>query len=59
MADGSEATYPVTQNHPLVAHDAFEPLEPTDSETLTLQTCLTYEETAPRFVVVAERVAGA
>ena len=59
MADGSVATYEVTQIHPLVAHDAFELLEPTDSETLTLQTCLTYEETAPRFVVVAERVTGA
>ena len=43
----------------VVGQVRIELLEPTDSETLTLQTCLTYEETAPRFVVVAERIAGA
>lgn len=59
LADGSVATYEVTEIHPMVAYDAFELLDPTDADTLTLQTCLTYEETAPRFVVVAQRVSGA
>ena len=44
---------------PATQQNAFELLDPTDAETLTLQTCLTYDEEAPRFVVVAERVAGA
>lgn len=59
LADGTVAAYEVTEIHPLVAYDDFELLEPTGAETLTLQTCLTYEETAPRFVVIAERVSGA
>jgi sortase A len=59
LADGSVASYEVTQIHPLVAYDDFEMLEPTDTDTLTLQTCLTYEESAPRFVVIAERISGA
>ena len=58
MADGSVASYEVSEVHPVVRWDALEYLEPTDSEILTLQTCLTYEETAPRFVVIAERVVG-
>ena len=59
QADGSVAAYEVTTIHPLVAYDDFDLLEPTDKAVLTLQTCLTYEETAPRFVVIAERVSGA
>ena len=57
--DGGVAAYEVTAIHPLVAYDDFDLLEPTDTAVLTLQTCLTYEETAPRFVVIAERVSGA
>lgn len=59
MADGSSAPYEVTQIHPMVAWDALEYLAPTEQEVLTLQTCLTYEETAPRFVVIAEPASGA
>jgi LPXTG-site transpeptidase (sortase) family protein len=58
MADGTVAPYRVTEVHPMVAWDALEYLAPTDREILTLQTCLTYEQTAPRFVVIAERVDG-
>ncbi len=59
MADGSTADYSVSQILPLVHWDALEYLEPTDHEILTLQTCLGYEETAPRFVVIAERIPSA
>lgn len=59
LADGSTATYEVSEIHPVVAWDALEYLAPTDGERLTLQTCLTYEETAPRFVVIAEPVPSA
>jgi sortase A len=58
LADGSAAHYEVAEIHPLVAWDALEYLEPTEREILTLQTCLSYAETAPRFVVIAERVAA-
>ena len=56
MADGSIAAYEVSEIHPLVDWDALEYLAPTDTEMLTLQTSLSYEDTAPRFVVIAERV---
>jgi LPXTG-site transpeptidase (sortase) family protein len=59
MADGSVAEYRVSQVLPLVEWDALERLAPTPEEILTLQTCLSYEETAPRFVVIAQRVAAA
>ena len=58
LPDGSVVVYEVTEIHPLVAYDDFAFLEPNGADTLTLQTCLTYDETAPRFVVVAERVSG-
>lgn len=58
LPDGSLVAYEVTEIHPLVAYDDFAFLEPNGADTLTLQTCLTYDETAPRFVVVAERVSG-
>jgi sortase A len=58
MADGSIADYVVTEIHPVVAWDALEYLHPTSTERLTLQTCLTYDDTAPRFVVIAEPLAG-
>lgn len=56
MADGSVAEYEVTEIHPVVEWDALEYLGPTDGERLTLQTCLTYDDTAPRFIVIAEPV---
>lgn len=58
MADGTVADYEVTEIHPVVAWDALEYLHPTSTERLTLQTCLTYDETAPRFVVIAEPSTG-
>ncbi len=59
MADGSIAEYEVSEIHPLVEYDAFEYLDGTDREILTLQTCLDYAETSPRFVVIAERIPSA
>ena len=56
MADGAVAEYRVSRILPLVEWDALEMLAPTSEEILTLQTCLTYDETAPRFVVIAKRV---
>jgi LPXTG-site transpeptidase (sortase) family protein len=56
MADGTVANYRVSEIHPVVEWDALEYLDPTDTEVLTLQTCLTYADTAPRFVVIAERL---
>jgi LPXTG-site transpeptidase (sortase) family protein len=56
LADGGVAEYRVSKILPVVAWDAVEMLEPTTDEILTLQTCLTYDTTAPRFVVIAERV---
>ena len=45
--------------HPVVAWDALEYTHATDGERLTLQTCLTYDDTAPRFIVIAEPLSGA
>ena len=56
MVDGTSADYRVTEIHPVVEWDALEYLASSDTEILTLQTCLTYAETAPRFVVIAERI---
>lgn len=54
LADGRVAEYRVSEIHPVVAYDAFEHLEASDSERVTLQTSLWYDDTAPRFVVIAE-----
>ena len=59
MADGSVADYRVTEIHPVVEWDALEYLAPSSTERLTLQTCLTYDDTAPRFIVIAEPVSTA
>ena len=59
MADGTVAEYEVSEIHPLVEYDAFEYLEGTDREILTMQTCLDYADTSPRFVVIAERIPSA
>ena len=59
LADGRIERYHVTRIVPVVAYDAFEYLEPTRSERVTLQTSLWYDDTAPRFVVIAEPAPGA
>jgi LPXTG-site transpeptidase (sortase) family protein len=59
LADGGEAAYRVTHIEPLAEWDALQYLAPTRTERLTLQTCLTYDDTAPRFIVIAEPVSGA
>jgi LPXTG-site transpeptidase (sortase) family protein len=56
MSDGRELDYRVSEVVPLAHWDAFEFLEPTASERLTLQTSLWYHDTAPRFIVIAEPV---
>jgi LPXTG-site transpeptidase (sortase) family protein len=59
LAGGGLARYRVSQIRPLVAWDDLSVLQPTDGERLTLQTCLWYDRTSPRFVVIAEPVTGA
>jgi LPXTG-site transpeptidase (sortase) family protein len=59
LADGAVAEYRVSEIRPVAAWDEVELLGPSPEEILTLQTCLTYEDTAPRFVVIAERVSSA
>lgn len=56
MVDGTSVDYRVSEIHPVVEWDALEYVAPTDTEILTLQTCLDYAETSPRFVVIAERI---
>lgn len=53
LADGTQRTYVVTKIMPKVAWNDMALLAPTPHEQLTLQTCTSYEETAPRFVVIA------
>lgn len=57
LTGGVTATYRVSEILPLVAWDALQYLDPTTTEQVTLQTCLGYETTSPRFVVIARRVA--
>jgi LPXTG-site transpeptidase (sortase) family protein len=59
LADGTVATYRVSAIDPVVAWDDLDVLAPTDGEQLTLLTCLTYDPTAPRFAVIAQRVTPA
>jgi LPXTG-site transpeptidase (sortase) family protein len=59
LADGVIERYQVTRILPLVPWDDLSQLDPTPSERLTLQTCLWYDETSPRLVVIAEPLAGA
>ena len=56
MVDGTSADYRVTEIHPVVEWDALEYLAPTDTGSHPQHACLTYAETAPRFVVIAERI---
>ncbi len=53
LANGSQRTYVVSTIMPKVAWDDMQLLAPTPHEQLTLQTCTSYEQTAPRFVVIA------
>ncbi len=54
LVDGSTAVYTVSEVLPKVPWDALSYLDPTPTEQLTLQTCTSYEETAPRFLVIAK-----
>jgi sortase A len=54
LADGRRATYRVTEIRPLVAWDDLSVLAPSPTERLTLQTCVWYDLTSPRLVVIAE-----
>lgn len=58
LASGGIERYRVTRILPLVAWDDLSQLDPTATERLTLQTCLWYDPTSPRLVVVAEPVAA-
>jgi LPXTG-site transpeptidase (sortase) family protein len=58
LADGVVVEYRVTEILPVVEWDALEYLHPTQSERVTLQTSLWYEDTAPRFIVIAEPTPG-
>ena len=53
LVDGTSRTYVVTEILPKVAYDAVKYLAPTPTEQLTLQTCTSCYETAPRFLVIA------
>jgi sortase A len=53
LADGSQRTYVVTEIMRNVPWNDMQLLAPTHHEQLTLQTCTSYEPTAPRFVVIA------
>ncbi len=59
LATGASVSYRVTEVRPLVEWDDLRVLAPTSTERLTLQTCLWYDLTSPRLVVIAEPVAGA
>ena len=56
LVDGTTATYRVTEILPVVPWDALSYLDATNGDRLTLQTCLTYGDVAPRYVVIADRV---
>lgn len=59
LASGAMASYRVTEVRPLVEWDDLRVLAPTSNERLTLQTCVWYDLTSPRLVVIAEPVVGA
>lgn len=54
LRDGALARYRVSRILPLVEWDDLSVLQPTAGERLTLQTCLWYDLTSPRLVVIAE-----
>ena len=53
LANGGQRTYVVSKILPDVPWNDMAVLAPTPHEQLTLQTCTSYEQTAPRFVVIA------
>ena len=53
LVDGTTRTYVVTKVLPNVPWNAVQYLAPTPTEQLTLQTCTSYYETAPRFIIIA------
>lgn len=53
LANGMTRTYVVTKILPKVAWNDMQVVAPTPQEQLTLQTCTSYQETAPRFLVIA------
>lgn len=59
LADGSTATYVISRIDTRVRWDDLSWLDPTPTEVLRLQTCNSYQETAPRFIVEARPVAEA
>jgi len=59
LADGSTATYVISRIDAKVRWDDLSWLDPTPTEVLRLQTCNSYQETAPRFIVEAQPVGGA
>jgi sortase A len=56
LADGSTATYVISRIDAKVRWDDLSWLDPTPTEVLRLQTCNSYQETAPRFIVEARPV---
>jgi LPXTG-site transpeptidase (sortase) family protein len=56
LVDGTTKTYQVDKIMQSVAWDDVKLLDPTPTEQLTLQTCVSYGLTAPRFVVIAHPV---
>ena len=53
LVDGTSKFYVVNKILPKVKWNALEYLDPTPTEQLTLQTCNSYQYTAPRFLVIA------
>lgn len=53
LVDGSQRRYVVSRILPKVTWNDMSVLAPTRAEQLTLQTCTSYQETAPRFLVIA------
>ena len=53
LVDGSQRRYLVSQIRPKVQWNDMSVLSATPSEQLTLQTCTSYQPTAPRFLVIA------
>jgi LPXTG-site transpeptidase (sortase) family protein len=59
LADGSTASYVISRIDAKVRWNDLSWLDPTPTEVLRLQTCNSYQETAPRFIVEARPVVQA
>jgi LPXTG-site transpeptidase (sortase) family protein len=53
LVDGSQRRYVVSKILPGVPWNDMSVLDPTPTEQLSLQTCTSYQMTAPRFMVLA------